>query len=73
MNSPLENALFAELLDVDAATRTRLHARLAAQAEATGVLEMMRDHPEGELLGERTWSPESDGTEGFYAALWRRR
>jgi methylated-DNA-[protein]-cysteine S-methyltransferase len=53
MNSPLENALFAELLDVDAATRTRLHARLAAQAEATGVLDIAYrtvDSPLGVLL-----------------------
>ncbi|HST80793.1 MAG TPA: methylated-DNA--[protein]-cysteine S-methyltransferase [Kineosporiaceae bacterium] len=53
MNSQLENALFAELLEVDEATRSRLHARLAAEAEAAGVLDIAYrtvDSPLGVLL-----------------------
>lgn len=40
MNSPLENALFAELLDVDQATRTRLHGRLASEAARADLLDV---------------------------------
>jgi methylated-DNA-[protein]-cysteine S-methyltransferase len=53
MNSPLEDALFAELLEVDAATRARLHNRLAAEAEIAGVLDIAYrtvDSPLGMLL-----------------------
>src|SRR3954447_14066397 len=53
MNSPLEDALFAELLKVDAATRARLHNRLAAEAEIAGVLDIAYrtvDSPLGMLL-----------------------
>jgi methylated-DNA-[protein]-cysteine S-methyltransferase len=53
MNSPLEDALFAELLDVDTATQARLHTRLAAEAEIAGVLDIAYrtvDSPLGMLL-----------------------
>jgi methylated-DNA-[protein]-cysteine S-methyltransferase len=53
MNSQLEQALFAELLEVDESTRSRLHARLAAAAEAAGVLDIAYrtvDSPLGVLL-----------------------
>jgi methylated-DNA-[protein]-cysteine S-methyltransferase len=53
MNSQLEHALFAELLEVDESTRSRLHARLAAAAEAAGVLDIAYrtvDSPLGVLL-----------------------
>lgn len=53
MNSRLENALFAELLEVDEATRSRLQARLAVEAEAAGVLDIAYrtiDSPLGVLL-----------------------
>ena len=53
MNSQLENALFAELLEVDAATRNKLHDRLTAEAEAAGILDIAYrtvDSPLGVLL-----------------------
>ena len=53
MTSRFEDALFAELLEVDGATRSRLHARLAAEAEAAGVLDIAYrtiDSPLGLLL-----------------------
>jgi methylated-DNA-[protein]-cysteine S-methyltransferase len=53
MNSQLERALFAELLEVDEATRAGLHARLADAAEAAGVLDVAYrtvDSPLGVLL-----------------------
>jgi len=53
VTSRFEDALFAELLEVDGATRSRLHARLAAEAEAAGVLDIAYrtiDSPLGLLL-----------------------
>ncbi len=53
MNSPLEHALFAELLEVSETTRSVLHARLAHEAEAAGVLDIAYrtiDSPLGVLL-----------------------
>jgi methylated-DNA-[protein]-cysteine S-methyltransferase len=51
--SPLEAALFAELLDVDDATRAGLHTRLAEDAGTAGILDVAYrtiDTPLGLLL-----------------------
>jgi methylated-DNA-[protein]-cysteine S-methyltransferase len=53
MKSPLERALFAELLDVDETTRTALHRRLADEAGHAGILDIAYrtvDSPVGVLL-----------------------
>lgn len=71
---PLQRALLDRNWQRLRSGGTLVYAVCSAEPEeATGVLESMRNHPEGELLVERTWSPENDGTEGFYAAVWRRR
>src|SRR5690606_7239073 len=71
---PLQRALLERSWRRLRSGGTLVYAVCSAEPEeGSGVVDIMRAHPESELLSERTWSPENDGTEGFYAAVLRRR
>lgn len=70
---PLQRALLDRNLQRLRTGGTLVYAVCSAEPEETvEITASFREHRQFSLRAEHTWSPEEDGCEGFYAAVWTR-